>query len=174
MRNSRREVLIGIAGVAAAAEQHTHQHSQGEGGGPATAYTPKVFSAAELRTVGALAETIIPRTRTAGALDVKAHEIIDENLAGKSAAIAAWRRGLKEVDTLARKAHGRAYAELNDEQQAAVMTVLAEKSKFFEVLKGATVDAYYSTKEGLATELGWQGAVPLPEFKGCTHPEHQS
>ena len=37
----------------------------------------------------------------------------------------------------------------------------------------ATIDAYYSTKEGLVTELGWDAAKPLIEFKGCTHPEHQ-
>jgi hypothetical protein len=178
MSNSRREVLIGIAGVAAAAEaggQHNHQHSQSEAaGGPAGAYKPKAFSAGELRTVGALAETIIPKTQTAGALEAKVHEIIDETLAGKVSAIAAWRKGLKEVDALARKMHRKAYADLNDDQQAAAMTELAAKSKFFETLKNATVDAYYSTKEGLQAELGWQGAVPLPEFKGCTHKEHQS
>ena len=41
------------------------------------------------------------------------------------------------------------------------------------LLKGATVDAYYSTREGLNTELGWNGNTFLTEFKGCTHKEHQ-
>ena len=46
--------------------------------------------------------------------------------------------------------------------------------EFFTLLKGATVDAYYSTQEGLKTELGWNANTFLSEFKGCTHKEHQS
>ena len=53
------------------------------------------------------------------------------------------------------------------------MTELAAKSAFFKTLKDATIDAYYSTKEGLVNELGWDAAKPMMEFKGCTHPEHQ-
>jgi len=45
--------------------------------------------------------------------------------------------------------------------------------QFFAVLKGAAVDAYYSTREGLNMELGWNANTFLPEFKGCTHKEHQ-
>jgi hypothetical protein len=36
------------------------------------------------------------------------------------------------------------------------------------------VDGYYSSKERQADELGWHGNTFLTEFKGCTHPEHQS
>ena len=48
-----------------------------------------------------------------------------------------------------------------------------EQDPFFRSVKDMTVDAYYTSKEGLADELGWHGNTFLPEFKGCTHPEHQ-
>jgi hypothetical protein len=175
MKNSRREVLIGIAGASAlAANEDQQQHHFQASSTPAAAYSPKVFPAAELATVGALAETILPRTKTPGALDAKVHEIIDESLASNKAAQAFWRKGLAEVDSLSRKLFKKNYTALDPADQAVVMTELAAKSKFFETLKGSTIDAYYSTKEGLMTELGWNAALPMPEFKGCTHPEHQS
>lgn len=179
MKNSRRQVLIGIAGASALAaneqpHEDQHQHHFQASSGPANAYTPKVFNTNDLATVGALAETIIPRTKTPGALDAKVHEIIDESISTNKSAQTLWRKGLAEVDSLSKKLYKKPYSALEAGDQAAVMSELAAKSKFFEVLKNATVDAYYSTKEGLMTELGWNAAIPLPEFKGCTHPEHQS
>jgi hypothetical protein len=178
MQNSRREILVSIATASslAAADNKPHAHSHDEqNAAPATtaSYVPKVFTAAELRTVGALCETIIPRTKTPGAFDAKVHEIIDENLFSRRPQQAAWRKGLVEVSTLSRKLYKKEYADLDLGDQAAVMTELAAKSPFFKTLKDATADAYYSTKEGLMTELGWDAAKPMPEFKGCTHPEHQ-
>jgi hypothetical protein len=68
---------------------------------------------------------------------------------------------------------------LTPQQQIAVLTPLSLDSgsslgKFFKMVKDMTVDAYYKTEAGLKTELGWHGNTYLPEFKGCTHPEHQS
>ncbi len=178
MQNSRREILVGIAGATslAAADNKPHLHSHEEQAvaeTPAATYSPKVFTATELKTVSALSETIIPRTKTPGALDAKVHEIIDETLSSRKPQQAAWRKGLAEVSALSKKLYKKEYADLSDSDQAAVMTELAAKSAFFKTLKDATVDAYYSTKEGLMTELGWDAAKPMPEFKGCTHPEHQ-
>lgn len=170
--NSRREVLIGIAASSALAAQE-HQHTE-EAGTKKVAYTPKVFSPADLETVAALCETIIPKTKTPGARDTGCHLIVDEVLSTRKAQQLIWRKGLVEVNALAKKAHGKAYAGLNSEKQAMVMTTLSEKSKFFQVIKDATIDAYYSTKEGLMVELGWNANTFLSEFKGCTHPEHQS
>ena len=41
------------------------------------------------------------------------------------------------------------------------------------MMKGLTVDGYYTSQAGLTQELGWHGNTFLTEFKGCTHPEHQ-
>jgi hypothetical protein len=66
-------------------------------------------------------------------------------------------------------------------QQSAQLTLLERISRekdtpgarFFKLVKDAAIDAYYSTREGLVTELGWNFNTFLPEFKGCTHKEHQ-
>lgn len=170
--NSRREVLIGIAASTALSAQD-HQHAE-EPKGNKVPYVPKVFSPVDLETVAALCETIIPATKTPGARLTGCHLIVDEVLSTRKTQQAVWRKGLLEVNALAKKAHGKAYSALSPEQQTMVMTTLSEKSKFFQVIKDATIDAYYSTKEGLMGELGWNANTFLSEFKGCTHPEHQS
>ena len=48
-----------------------------------------------------------------------------------------------------------------------------EGARWFRLLKDTTIDQYYGTREGLQKELGWDANTYLPEFKGCTHPEHQ-
>jgi len=178
MQNSRRDILVGIAGATtlAAADNKPHVHTDDDQESApvvSSKYVARFFTTAELKTVGALVETVIPRTQTPGAFDARVHEIIDETLSTRKPQQAVWRKGLAEVSALSRKLQKKEYVSLSLDQQVAVMTELAAKSSFFKVLKDATVDAYYSTKEGLMTELGWDAAKPLPEFKGCTHPEHQ-
>ncbi len=176
MRNSRREILIGIAGAGALAAAddtpHVHVHEEQTPETP-VAYVPQVLSPIELKTLGSLCETIIPRTKTPGARDAKVHEIIDENLAARRAQKPLWSAGIAEANSISRSMFNSDFADAGEDNQAAVMAELAGKSKFFQVLKDATVDAYYSTKEGLMTELEWDAAKPMAEFKGCTHPEHQ-
>ena len=179
MQNSRRDLLVSIAGAGALAAAdskphiHSHDDDQAVADASAAVYAPKVFTAAELQTIGALCETIIPRTKTPGALDAKVHEIIDTSLFTRKAEIPAWRKGLLEVSSVSKQRYKQEYSDLSLGDQAAVMTELAAKSAFFKTLKDATIDAYYSTKEGLVNELGWDAAKPMMEFKGCTHPEHQ-
>jgi hypothetical protein len=112
-------------------------------------YKPRLFSPTELDLIRDLADTIIPRTDTPGAADAKA---------------AAFRRGLAAA----------AASVKSGKSTTALLTELtAAKSPFFKQLKDLTIDGYYSSKEGLATELGWHGQVAVSEFKGCTHKEHQ-
>lgn len=176
MQNSRREILIGIAGagalVAGDDTPHAHMHEEQAAEAP-VAYAPQVLNAVELKTLGFLCETIIPRTTTPGARDARVHEIIDESLVTRGAQKASWVQGIAEANSVSRRLFQKDFADAGEGNQAATMAELAAKSKFFEVLKSATVDAYYSTKEGLMTELEWDAAKPMAQFKGCTHPEHQ-
>ena len=128
-------------------------------------YKPRLFSPTELELIRDLADTIIPRTDTPGAADAKVQLHIDRALSAKPAAEAAsFRRGLAAAAT----------AMKSGQSTTALLTELsAAKSTFFQQLKDLTIDGYYSSKEGLATELGWHGQVAVSEFKGCTHKEHQ-
>lgn len=166
MATTRREALVTIAatGVAAAQTQTPHEHpghDETAGGKPASG-KPKVLNAAEFETLGELVDMIIPRTDTPGAKDAGAHLIIDGMLAGQRTRAAVFRKGLAP------------FVQLDNAKRLERLTALhASKDAFFVSLKEMTIDAYYSTREGLVTELGWSGYTALAEFEGCTHPEHQ-
>jgi hypothetical protein len=171
--NSRREALITIVGATAvaSAQQNTHQHADAPT--PQPGDKPKIddkkprqakfFSKEEFATLGVLVEMIIPRTDTPGAKDAGVDYLIDERIPRDEPTRKQWRDGIAQ------------FGKLGAPERLALMTSLSKADDpFFVLLKGATVDAYYSTREGLATELGWHGNLALTEFKGCTHPEHQA
>ena len=136
---------------------------------------PKFFTPAEMEMVGVLVDLIIPRTNTPGAADAGVHRIIDTSVSKSASLQKRWRQGLAWANAEARREGVGSFVKLDQPKQVAVLQ-RAEKSgeAFFKLLKDSTIDAYYSTREGLVTELGWNANTFLPEFKGCTHPEHQS
>lgn len=44
--------------------------------------------------------------------------------------------------------------------------------RFFALLKGAVVDAFYTSEEGIRKELGYLGGGFVHGFAGCTHEAH--
>jgi Gluconate 2-dehydrogenase subunit 3 len=183
MPTSRRSIIRTIATAAVAGPlgaQHEH-HTKNEFvqlSGTKATYQPKVFTKDELETIRLLVDLIIPRTDTPGASDAGVHKIIDSDVSRNPAAQKRWRDGLAWIDKEARASGGKPYRTLDSTQQTAILTSASEAadtvaSRFFTLLKSATVDAYYSTREGLQKELGWNGNTFLAEFKGCTHKEHQ-
>ena len=163
---TRREALISIAAATPAAAQappHAHPgHDDTGAGGKPKNTRPKALSSQELDALAELAEIIIPRSDTPGARDARVHWIIDSVLASQRNLIPAFRDGLKP------------FLALGESAKRDRMSLLHHnKDPFFRMLKDMTVDAYYSTREGLVQELGWSGYTPQTEFKGCTHPEHQ-
>ena len=111
---------------------------------------PRYFSEDELGLLARLVDIIIPRTDTPGASDAGVHLYIDQ-LARKRPTLGA---KLKE-------------------QLAAIRPENFVSNPLFPVIKDLTIDGYYSSKEGLVTELGWHGDTYVEKFEGCTHPEHQ-
>ena len=103
-----------------------------------------------MKRVAQLVDLIIPRTDTPGAADARVPEFIDRKLAGDATLKERFLAGLRAFDG-----------------------VLKESDPFSRLLKGLTVDGYYTSKEGLVEELGWHGNTFLTEFEGCTHADHQ-
>jgi len=148
MKTTRREALVTIAGIASVS--------------PADAQTG-VFTPAELDQVKAIVDAIIPRTDTPGASDAGVPVFIERRLSANPQMTERFRAGLKDFD---------GFADLSQPKQLAFLNARAA-DPFVRMIKGLTIDGYYASHEGLAEELGWHGNTFLPEFKGCTHPEHQ-
>jgi hypothetical protein len=156
-----------------------HQHAAKDLVEIASPYKPKFFTAAEFENLTVLVDLIIPRTDTPGASDAGVPKIIDSTLAAHPIMRRGWREGLRWAEKAAQRSGQKQFAALAQNEQLAILRGASEEKKtpggrFFSLLKDATVDAYYSTREGLQAELGWNGNTYLPEFKGCTHPEHQA
>ena len=175
-KQSRREALGTIAAAATVAAQQQrqqkpieHKHEGMVNIKPPAVYKARFFTPEEFETVAVLVDLIIPRTDTPGARDARVHEIIDSGV--RPATQTAWREGVKWLDA---QAGGKKFTTLQKGEQVSIVEKASrENARFFKLVKDATIDAYYSTKEGLAMELGWNFNTFLPEFKGCTHPEHQ-
>jgi hypothetical protein len=176
--STRRDILKAAAGAAAPLAGQQHGHGGGELLQVAAAYKPKVFTAAEAEWFGKLCDAIIPRSETPGASDAGVPMWIDRRLGGNAKLAESLREGRARLDDAARKQFGAAFDALAADQQAALLTPISRDpstplGRFFKTVKDLTIDGYYSTKEGLVQELGYHGNTFLPEFKGCTHPEHQ-
>lgn len=141
---SRRDALIVLSAIAA----------------PVSAAPPKFLTADELELAAQLADLIVPRTDTPGARDAQVHVILDERCAANAAMGAQWRAALSRWAAKGSPA-------------AAVEQAFRAQSADFTMLKDTVIDLYYSTREGLNQELGWNANTYLPEWTGCTHPEHQ-
>ena len=160
--------MIG-AGAAAAFPILGQEHAAHEAAAVAVKkYVAKVFDAPQLALLGELTDRIIPRTDTPGAADAGVPLLIDRLAARRPEAGAEWKALLAWF----------AGQGATPEARLAVLTAASTESgtagaRHFKMLKNATIDQYYSTKEGLQTELGWNGNTYLAEFKGCTHADHQ-
>src|SRR4051794_31062295 len=168
--SSRRDALKTIAGATGmvagvSAQQNSHQHADAGTSQPGDkpAIDPKkpkqpgFFNKEEFEALTALVEFIIPRTDTPGARDAGVQYLIDERVPNDARREKAWRDGL------------RAFRGLDNAAMLELLTRYSKESgtpgrQFFDLLKAATVDAYYDTREGLVTELGWHGNTFLREF----------
>jgi len=174
--NSRRDALKAL--IVAAAASHAafaqHEHSAADLVQiKKTGAKPVAFSAEELALTAVLVDLIIPRSDTPGASDAGVPIILDAVAAKNVAFKKQWLAGLQWLN------EGRNFRSLTQEQQIAFLTPVSTETtsvggRFFKLAKDSTIDAYYSTREGLMTELGWHGNTFLSEFKGCTHSEHQA
>ena len=155
---TRRQALVTIAGLV----------------GVSTARGQSPFlTAAEKGFLEALVDTIIPRTDTPGAIDAGVPTYIDRRLAADPKLGAAFRAGLVALEASSESRFGSPFPSLSPVRRIELLTPL-EKDPFVRMVKGMTVDGYYTSQEGLVQDLGWHGNTFLTEFKGCTHPEHQA
>jgi hypothetical protein len=149
--STRREALYTLAAVAALPVLG------------ATPAAPKNFAPDDFQLLTAVVDLIIPRTDTPGAADVGVPLYIDRVAGNKPDVGKTLQQGLASL-----RAAG--FENATPERRVELLTHLNEP--FFKLAKDLTIDSYYSTREGLVTELGYHGNTFVREFTGCTHPEH--
>ena len=195
---SRRDALKGIAmGLGTSLPvlntsvlgQSGHSH---EGHGQARAkttekkppYKAKFFSPDQLALVATISELIIPTDdHSPGAKAAEVPEFIDLMISESPAENKKlWTDGLTAVDKMSQDKYNSAFNKATAEQQVALLTEISKnemkpqtlEERFFKAIKNMTIDGYYTSKIGIHQELQYKGNTYLKEFKGCTHPEHQS
>ncbi len=140
-------------------------------GAAAAAARPAAFlTAAELALLDELTELIIPADdHSPGARAAAVAAYIDARLAETLDAEwqASWRTGLAAVNTLSQELHGKRFMDSTAEQRVAVVTRMAAAEadpkapaeQFFGQVKGATIQAYYTSKIGIQIDQEYKGNV---------------
>jgi hypothetical protein len=158
-----------------------HMQAQSAATGP---YVLKHFTPQQAKAIDALSEILIPSdNHSPGAKAARVFEYIDDIVSSApESARKLWADGIAALDGMARSAHGQEFARCDTTQQTAIMEKISRneeqpgtlEQKFFGVLKGATIDGYYTSKIGIHQELEYQGNTAMAEFPGCTHDEHKT
>lgn len=148
-------------------------------------WTPQFLSEDQARFISAFADTILPRTDTPGALDVKADIFLDlvyaktYDEAGQKNLVA----DIEKFNTDCKTTYGKVFAELSAEDKAACLKDHESKSPkfpknvwgtavgpkepvgFYRSLKSSVLWAYFSSEEIGKNVLSYD---PIPgEFRGC-------
>src|SRR2546423_1629516 len=140
--STRREALRSIAAAATLPVLHAQNQSAAK---PAQA---GFFTPDDLRLLSKLVDAIIPRTETPGASDAGVPLYIDHLASANKEVATALVKGLREL-------RGAGFADASAQRTVQMLTALNDSSDaFFRLVKDLTIDGYYSSREGLVTELG--------------------
>jgi hypothetical protein len=138
----------------------------------------RFFTPAEFAMLDELSEMIIPTddhspgaraARVAGEIDRRLSETVETEWQTR------WRSGLQSVDALSVELNGTRFMQATPEQRMAVLTQMAAgegdpktpAQRFFGQLKGATGQAYYTSKIGIHVDQQYKGNVYQPgEYAG--------
>lgn len=151
-------------------------------------YVPRFFKPDEFHTVEVLTEMILPTDDKPGAKEAKVANYIDFVVYSASefepSLQKEWIEGLRLTDKLSEKQFGKPFLQLSPTQQEDLLTQMSVPEHdpnaehpgftFYSLLKGMTLEAFFTSKVGLVDFLDYKGLAFLTSFPGCTHPEHQT
>jgi gluconate 2-dehydrogenase gamma chain len=150
---------------------------------PSAGWTPEFFNATQAAIVSEVAEIIIPRTDTPGAKDLGVPAFIDTMLKGAYSKADQERfvRGLEQFAQRAAQVHGKAFIELNADQQTQLVREVhdaaiqagrdnqlddrRENRPFILMTKELTMLGFFTSEVG-ATQILQYTPVPGP-YRGC-------
>ncbi len=127
------------------------------------------LSPSELTLLAELTGRIIPKTDTPGAVEAGVPGLIDAGAGANPQRLQRWKAALSWFAAQGKTPEARLQVLERISKEKGT-----EGAAHFALLKNETIDLYYSTQEGLKTELGWNANTFLEKFDGCTHPEHKA
>lgn len=161
--------------------QHAAHVSDTSSPAAAAAFTPKYFSQHELAVISRLADLIIPRDTSPGALDARVPEYIDLQVSKMPDVQTQMSGGVQWLGRYCSEQFGKDFLDCSPAQQTQVLDKLADGKNvppgleaarsFFVLVRSLTCDGFYSSKLGFH-ELGYKGNTFVAQWHGCTHPEH--
>jgi hypothetical protein len=144
----------------------------------------KFFKTEQMALIATISELIIPTDdHSPGAIAAEVPEFTDLMVSESPAETKTlWTNGLAAMDKLSKDKYQLEFNKSSREQQIAILTEISQnemkpqtlEERFFRAIKNMTIDGYYTSEIGIKKELQYKGNTYLKEFKGCTHPEHQS
>jgi hypothetical protein len=187
--DTRRDTLriLGVAGfnclLPGSVEVLNAQHAHGTTGKTTVLPdSPQFFKGDDWEVVRRIADLIIPRTETPGALDVGVPLYIDLMVSASAGQQELFGPGLKWIASQASQRFERSFTSLTEEQQLAILLPLSDAidrgkpsslpERFFRAFKDLTADGFYTSRAGLTQDLGFKGDTVLEAFPGCAHKEH--
>lgn len=147
--------------------QHVHPAAGAQSGyGP-----PKFFTHDEFAMVSRIADLIIPKTGTPGAVEAGVPEYIDYVVNSNEEWRGLFRTGLQSLG-------GQGFMGMNERAQTAVLARFIDQpgdelpARFFRAIKSMTADGYYTSRIGLVDELGYVGNTVRESYPSCEVAEH--
>lgn len=141
---------------------------------------PRVFTEAEKRAAGALADVIIPADEHGpAATAVGIVDFLDEWVSApyepQQRDAKVLRAGLAWLDEESQKRHGKTFADAAAEQKTGLVDDILKPGSdarkkaytFWQLFRDRVAGGYYSTPEGWKA-LGYTGNAPQTEFAGAT------
>lgn len=140
---------------------------------------PRKLTAAELQTIAALCDMIIPKdAHSPSASTVGAHQYIDEHVSAPGASyerdLVRVRGGVSWINLEAEKRFGKAFAKCALDQKTAICDDICYVPKakeefkagarFFSLIRNLTATAFYTTDVGMK-DVGYVGNVALPKWE---------
>lgn len=133
------------------------------------------LNGSEVKMLGQLADTIIPKTNFIGAADLKAHEftlmMVDDCYDPERQK--RFTAGLKGFDKLAKTKYGSNFTSCTPPQKTEWLTAIEKKKDipdevvfFYETSKRHTVQAFTSSQEYMTGVIKYN-MVPGGNFQGC-------
>lgn len=140
-------------------------------------YQPRVFDAHEWRTVGVLADLVIPRdARSGSATDARVPEFMDVFMETRENMRNWMRNGLTWLDGECQKRFSKAFADCDAAQRTAMLDDIAWPRRarpdmqagvaFFNNFRNFTASGFWSSQMGVE-DLRYMGNRPVSQWNGC-------